>query len=114
MPHLRRLACEVPDFFVDVPYENEMVRARYSDGKFTLHEGGDSFLTIPGAEFSKEQISPARDTRLKWMQSVIGCTHYVCGAGEQAYMCKADAPEIIYVPRDPIERLNEAYIEFPD
>ena len=111
---LRRAACQVPDFFVDVPYENEIVRARYDEGKFTLHAGGDSFLTIPGAAFSKEQISPARDTRLKWMQSVIGCTHYVCGAGEQAYLCKADAPEIIYVPRDPIERLNEAYTEFPD
>lgn len=108
----RRTACEVPDFFVDVPYQGETVRARHGEKAFTLHEGGDSFVTLPCVEFSKEQVSPTRDTRLKWMQSVIGCTHYVCGAGEQAYMSKADAPEITYVPRDPIERLNEAYTEF--
>ncbi|HEY0074635.1 MAG TPA: hypothetical protein VGB77_11070 [Abditibacteriaceae bacterium] len=109
---LRRAACDVDDFFVDVPYQEEIVRARYCKDAFKLHEGGDSFVTIPLMDFSKEQVSPTRDTRLRWMQSVVDCTHYVCGAGEQAYMSKADAPEITYVPRDPIERLNEAYTEF--
>lgn len=109
---LRRAACDVDDFFVDVPYQEEIVRARYCKDSLKLHEGGDSFVTIPLMDFSKEQVSPARDTRLRWMQSVVNCTHYVCGAGEQAYMSKADAPEITYVPRDPIERLNEAYTEF--
>lgn len=110
---LRRAACDVGDFFVDVPYEGEIVRARHADGALKLHEGGDAFISLPLVPFNKEQISPTRDTRLKWMQSVIHCTHYVCGAGEQAYMCKDDAPEITYVPRDPIDRLNEAYTEFP-
>ena len=109
---LRRVACDVTDFFVDVSFQNEIVRARFCKDVFQLHEGGDSFLTIPLVDFSKEQVSPTRDTRLRWMQSVVNCTHYVCGAGEQAYMSKADAPEITYVPRDPIERLNEAYTEF--
>jgi hypothetical protein len=109
----RRAACEVPDFFVDVPYQEEIVRARHSDGAFLLHEGGDSFVTLPGTPFEKEQISPTRDTRLKWMQSIVHCTHYVCGAGEQAYMCKDDAPEITYVPRDSIERSDEAYTSYP-
>jgi hypothetical protein len=44
------------------------------------------------------------------MQSVIHCTHYVCGAGEQAYLNPADAPEIKFVPRDTIDRSDEAYI----
>jgi hypothetical protein len=112
-PAYRREACEVLDFFVDVPYEGEVVRARHCEGVLRLHEGGESFMSLPAMTFEKEQISPTRDTRLKWMQSIVRCTHYVCGAGEQAYMCKADAPEITYVPRDPIERSDEAYAQFP-
>lgn len=112
-PAYRQAACEVPDFYVDLPYEGEIVRARCADGALTLHEGGDSYLTLPPTSFTKAQISPTRDTRLKWMQSVIHCTHYVCGASEQNYMTKADAPEIVYVPRDTIERSDEAYTESP-
>jgi hypothetical protein len=107
----RMAACKIDDFFVDVPYEGEIVRARFIDGKLKLHEGGDSMLTLPDTAFTKEQISPARDSRLKWMQSVLHCTHYVAGAGEQAYLRKEDAPEIIYLNRQPIERSDEAYCE---
>lgn len=110
-PDVRRRACAVEDFFVDVPYQGEVVRARLIDGRLRLHEGGDRYLDLPPADPAPAQISPARDTRLRWMQSVIHCTHYVCGAGEQAYLNQADAPEITFVPRDPIERSDEAYTE---
>lgn len=113
-PACRAAACVVPDFYVDLPYEGEIVRTRHIEGEFKLHKGGDAYLTLPPATFTPEQVSPARDTRLKWMQSVIRCTHYVSGAGEQLYMNKADAPEITYVRRDTIERADEAYTEFPD
>ena len=43
------------------------------------------------------------------MQSVVHCTHYIAGAGEQAYLRKEDAPEITFVNRDAIERSDEAY-----
>jgi hypothetical protein len=108
-PAIRRAACEVADFFVDVPYEGEIVRARLIDGQLKLHEGGEHYLTLPTVEITKERISPARDTRLKWMQSVLKCTHYIAGAGEQAYLRKDDAPEITFVNRDPIDRSDEAY-----
>lgn len=110
-PAVRTAACDLPDFFVDVPHEGEIVRARWSDGALKLHEGGEHFTVLPQQTFSKAQISPARDTRLRWMQSVVRCTHYVCGAGEQAYLNKADAPEIVFVNRDPIDRSDEAYTE---
>jgi hypothetical protein len=112
-PALRRRACDVDDFFVDVPYEGEIVRARARAGRLYLHEGGDSFLLLPVAVsgFGKEQISPTRDTRLRWMQSIIHCTHYVTGAGEQAYLRSEDAPEIAYVRREDIERSDEAFTE---
>ena len=51
-PAIRRAACGVPEFFVDVPYEGEIVRARSQGGALKLHEGGDSFVTLPAAAFS--------------------------------------------------------------
>lgn len=108
-PAVRRAACEVADFFVDVTHEGETVRARWLDGALKLHEGGNAFVTLPGVSFGKEQVSPTRDSRLRWMQSVVRCTHYIAGAGEQAYLNPADAPEIAFLPRDPIDRSDEAY-----
>lgn len=110
-PSFRRAACDIDDFFVEVPYENEIVRARFAGDSFTLHEGGNSFVTLPATAFTKEQISPARDTRLRWMQSVLHCTHYIAGAGEKAYLRTEDAPEITYINRDPIDRADEACTE---
>ena len=112
-PDVRRRACEVDDVFVDVPYEGALVRARVRGDGLFLHEGGDSFIRLPGtlADFGKEHVSPTRDTRLRWMQSVIRCTHYVTGAGEQAYLRSEDAPEITYVKRDDIARADEAFAD---
>ena len=112
-PAFRRAACDVHDYYVDVPYEGEVVRARLVDGILKLYKGGDTFVPLPATDYTKEQISPTRDTRLLWMQSVVRCTHYVAGASEQDYLRKEDAPEIIYVVRDEIERADEAYSEPP-
>jgi hypothetical protein len=113
-PAFRRAACGISEFFVDVPHEGEVVRARCDAGELKLHEGGNSHVTLPRAEFTKEQISPTRDSRLRWMQSVIHCTHYIAGAGEQAYLRREDAPEITFVQRDTIDRSDEAYTEIPN
>jgi hypothetical protein len=135
-PAFRRVACDVPEFFVDVPHEGEIVRARFNAGApvsgpariggttqkhagsetgapmLTLHEGGDSFITLPATTaFAKEQISPTRDTRLRWMQSVLRCTHYVAGAGEKAYLRPEEAPEVTFINRDAIDHSDEAWTE---
>jgi hypothetical protein len=47
------------------------------------------------------------------MQSIIGCTHYVAGAGEQAYLRQDEAPHITFVRREEIDRSDEAYTELP-
>jgi hypothetical protein len=113
-PSVRRAACDVPEFFVDVAYAGEIVRARFKAGALLLHEGGDSYVTLPAAPaFSKEQINPTRDTRLRWMQSVVRCTHYIAGAGEKAYLRPEETPEITFVNRDATERADEAYLEIP-
>ena len=109
----RRSACDVPDYFVDVQHEGETVRARFVDGALQLHEGGGSFVTLPPVPFDKSQISPARDTRLRWMQSVVHCTHYVVGAGERDYLRLEDAQGVAFIDRDPIDRPDEAYCEIP-
>jgi hypothetical protein len=44
------------------------------------------------------------------MQSVIGCTHYVTGAGEMQYLNKADAPDVQFVTRDAISESDLAYV----
>ena len=110
-PALRREACDVSEFFVDVPFDGEVVRARFLDGAFQLHEGGDSYVNVPAAQFSKEQVSPTRDSRLLWMQSVVHCTHYIAGPGESAYLRREETPNIAFVNRETIEHPNEAFIE---
>jgi hypothetical protein len=110
-PGVRRAACAVPEFFVDVLFEGEIVRARSLPDALKLHEGGDSFVTLPPTPFGPEQVSPTRDTRLAWMQSVLHCTHYVAGAGERAYLCPEQTPEITFVDRETIECSDEAFTE---
>jgi hypothetical protein len=110
-PLVRAAACAVADYFVDVPYQGEVVRARCCEGALQLHEGGSAFVPLPPCSIAKTQISPTRDSRLRWMQSVIHCTHYIAGAGEQAYLRREDAPDITFVPRDTIDRSDEAWTD---
>jgi hypothetical protein len=109
-PEFRKRAASVDDYFVDVTWEGEIVRARYRDGKLLLHKGGDRYIELPPQEHDATQISPTRDTRLRWMQSVIRCTHYVAGAGEREYLNEADAPGVTFVERDEISDSDFAYI----
>jgi hypothetical protein len=106
----RQRATSVDDYFVDVSWEGEVVRARHRGGKLLLHKGADKFIEVPAQKFDKKQISPTRDSRLRWMQSVICCTHYIAGAGERDYLNEADAPEVKFVPRVDIPDSDKAYI----
>ncbi|MDQ6808597.1 MAG: hypothetical protein M3Z64_04115 [Verrucomicrobiota bacterium] len=108
-PAFRKRAAPIDDFFVDVEWEGEIVRARRRDDKLLLHKGGDCYIELPPQKFDATQISPARDTRLRWMQSVIGCTHYVAGAGERQYLNEGDASGVIFVERDDIADPDKAY-----
>ncbi|MGZ0655037.1 hypothetical protein ACWPKS_05465 [Coraliomargarita sp. W4R72] len=110
-PSFREQGCEIDDFFVDVTYENELVRARYdAEHGLRLHRGGSSYLDLPAQEWQRAQVSPCRDTRLRWMQSVIKCTHYVAGAGEMNYLDTSEAPDIEFIKRDEISDSSDAYL----
>ena len=112
-PAVREKACAIQDYFVDVTHEGECVRARRRGDSLVLHQGGESYFTLPPVPETKAIISPSRDSRLLWMQSVIHCTHYIAGAGEQAYLNTSETPEITFIKRDPIDRSDEAYAECP-
>jgi len=108
---LRCAACRVDDFFVDTKYQNEIVRARHDGaGKLRLHKGGAAYIDLPDREWTAAQISPTRDTRLRWMLSVVRMTHYVAGAGEIKYLRTEEAPETKFIRRDEIEDSGKAYL----
>ena len=109
-PEFRRRAAVIDDYFVDVTYENELVRARISPDGLLLHKGGKSYLTLPPQAHDAAQISPTRDTRLRWMQSVIRCTHYVAGASEIKYLNTDEAPGVQFIERDKISESDRAYV----
>jgi hypothetical protein len=109
-PEFRKRAATIDDYFVDVTWEGEIVRTRYRGGKLVLHKGADRYIELPDQTFTAAQISPTRDTRLRWMQSVIACTHYVAGAGERQYLNDADAPGVTFGQREEISNSNNAYV----
>ncbi len=109
-PLFRERALPVDDYFVDVLFAGEIVRARIRGGKLWLHRGGDRFEEVPCLGYERRQISPTRDTRFRWMQAVIGCTHYISGASEQDYINKADGPGVNFITRDPISDPDMAYL----
>ena len=67
-PALRRRACDVSDFFVDVSYEGEIVRARVQDGVLRLHEGGDSFSPF------RRPLAPRSRSVLREILGFAGCS----------------------------------------
>ncbi len=106
----RRRACAVDDYFVDVTYEGELVRARIAADALRLHKGGNSYIELPLEKFDSSQVSPTRDTRFRWMQSVIQCTHYVAGASEIKYLNAADTAGVEVIARDDISESDRAYV----
>lgn len=98
------------EYFADVKYENEIVRAKVSEDRLTLHQGGESYIELPYQKLNKEQKNPARDQRFAWMQSVVNATHYITGEGEGQYLKKEQFPEVKFVTRENIENSDQAYI----
>ena len=107
----REKASELTEFYADVEYEGEVVRAEMHEGKLRLHEGGGKYFNIETPEvIEKWQKNPGREERFLWMQSVIGATHYVAGAGENNYLAKEDSPDVVFVERKAVENSDHAYI----
>jgi hypothetical protein len=99
------------DYFADIPYQGEIVRAQLLDGKFQLHEGGGKYTTIESpSEILKEQKTPGRDQRFAWMNKVINCTHYITGNAEHDYLKRENFPEVEFVKREQIEESDYAWL----
>ncbi|MFH1978555.1 MAG: hypothetical protein ABIJ92_04475 [Candidatus Aenigmatarchaeota archaeon] len=108
-PRFREEAEKPEEEFIDVEYDGEIVRARCMKDGLYLHEGGDSYKKMADmCDYSKKQVSAARDSRFPWMQSVIKATHYVYGMSEKEYIKKQ---QIEMVPRDEIDKKDFAFIQ---
>lgn len=107
---VRERANDMEDFYADIEYRGEIVRALYQKDRFTLHEGGGRYIKLPVQPVEKWQKSPDRDRRFAWMQSVIHCTHYVMGASEKEYLDRKAFPDITFTKRDPIDHADYAWI----
>jgi hypothetical protein len=102
------------DYFADVEYEGEIVRAQLINGKFQLHEGGGKYTEIPSPKkIEKWQKNAGRETRFAWMNSVVHATHYIYGEGEKDYLKTSDFPEVKFVDREKIDNPNFAWLPNP-
>lgn len=106
---LRKNAMELEDYFADVDFEGEKVRAKYQLGKLFLHRGGGLYHYIKPDKITKEQVSPDKEKRFSWMQSVIHCTHYIIGESEMTYLDTKKYPEVTFIPREPVENPEMAW-----
>ncbi len=110
-PAVRERASDLEDdFFADVSYEDEIVRARSRNNGLTLHEGGERYITLPPQAIEKKQKNPDRDQRFAWMQSVVNCTHYILGEGEAEYLDITKFPAITFIARKNINEPELAWL----
>jgi hypothetical protein len=103
------------EFYADIPYENEIVRAlvKNRDGKSigSLHHGGGKTTEFEiSGEIKKSQITPGRDHRFQWMNSVIHATHYITGNSEYDYLKRDNFQEVEFIKRDQIEDQELAWL----
>lgn len=114
-PAFREAALDLSDdYYADVPYAGETVRARCRGGQWYLERGGGLEIPLPPSSVRKRQISAARDARFTWMQSVLGCTQYVFGEGEREYLRPADFPDVTFVARAAMTQPESAWIDWPE
>ncbi len=98
------------DYFADVEYEGEIVRAQLKDGSLVLHRGGSEYLTLPEQELTKRQMNPDAHHRFAWMQSALHCTHYVMGAGEKSYLDLDAIHDVEMIERDTVEHDHNSWL----
>ena len=90
---LRRAACDVSEFFVDVSHENEIVRARFADGALTLHEGGGHFGGGAATAFYQGTNQPDAGFPAP-LDALRGALHAIhCRVGQRAYLHTDEAPK---------------------
>lgn len=107
------------EYFADLPYQEEIVRAKITTDPLALspkplaqlHEGGGKFtyFDLPD-KIEKWQKNPGKDERFAWMNSVIRSTHYIAGNSEYDYIKRDQFPEVKFVKREQIDQSEMAYI----
>lgn len=105
-PAFRALALDISgqDHYVDVEYKGSIMHARKDEHGYFINHGGGVKESIPCNlnPVFRTLISPTRDNRFAWMQSVIRCTHYIFGKGEQEYIDFSPWKDVTFIPREEI------------
>jgi len=107
-PRFRTQAIKVlnQDHYLDIEYKGAVVHARKGEAGYFIDHGGNVKDIIPVDNVRvadlRPLLSPTRETRFAWMQSVIKCTHYIYGKSEAEYLDFKAFPEITFVPRKEI------------
>ncbi|MCJ7957845.1 MAG: hypothetical protein MUW57_15185 [Pseudomonas sp.] len=100
----RMAATNLNQYFADIAYYGETVRAEKTTASLRLHKGGGQYIELSEPNpIEKWQISAGRDCRFFWMQSVIHATHYIMGEGERTYLIPTDFPDVTFIDRMPID-----------
>ena len=84
-PEFRRAACDIADFFVDVPYEGETVRARCDGDTLKLHKGGDAYIELP-VHVVHERANQPGARHAAALDAIGHPLHSLCGRGERNYV----------------------------
>ena len=108
----RKTATDITaEYFADIPYQGEIVRAKIENNKASLHEGGGKFTNVPLPDkITKQQINPGKDERFAWMNSVIHSTHYITGNSEYEYIKREQFPEVKFIKREQIDQAEMAWL----
>ena len=111
-PAFRRAACEITDFFADVPHEGEIVRARFAEGALVSARGRRLYVTLPDTPLPRSKSAPRATPGCAGCNR--SCTAHITLRGRaKAYLHPAEAPDIPFVNREPIDDPHEAYTELP-
>jgi len=117
-PAFRAQATDISgqDHYLDIEYKDALVHARKSAEGYFLDHGGNVKEFIP-QELTPEalpatRLSPTRETRFAWMQSVVHCTHYIYGKGEKEYVDFSPWKDIQFIERKETYNPEFAVLKF--
>ena len=88
-PGFRQAACDIAEFFVDVPHEGEIVRARFIDGTLKLHERR-RFVCHVAADCFHQEANQSHPRYPAALDAVCGALH--------ALHCRRWRTRIIFDP----------------
>lgn len=103
-PEIRKKAKMFEDFYVEVSYKGEIVRARYTNRGFVLESNPP--VEIYKTDVVPGMVTPPDEKRFEWMDSIVSPSHYILGEKERVK--ESDFPWISFVRSRKTEQSDTA------